>query len=141
MSSLAAEAAKRKERLLKLKQVAEATSNKEANIDKKRPADTGDALRFRAYNPEAESLLKFKQPEPSVGPKANLDQDTVENRAHEIKKEAEKEEQRLGGELDLTNLAPKKRNWDLKRDLENKMEKLDRMTKIAMADLIRTYLF
>jgi coiled-coil domain-containing protein 12 len=133
--SLAEEASKRKERLRKLKQDAEA--NNTAKLETKRPADGGDSLRFRAYQPESESLQQFKQQEPSVGPKANIDQDTVENRALKIKEEAQAEEQRMAGDLDLENLAPKKRNWDLKRDLAKKLEKLDQLTKIAMADIIR----
>ncbi len=38
---------------------------------------------------------------------------------------------------DLNALAPKKPNWDLKRDLEKKLNRLDKMTQIAVADLIR----
>ena len=40
---------------------------------------------------------------------------------------------------DLAKLAPKKPNWDLKRDLERKLEKLERKTQIAIGDLIRTF--
>lgn len=38
---------------------------------------------------------------------------------------------------DLFNLAPKKPNWDLKRDLEKKMDRLEKSTIIAIAQLIR----
>ena len=38
---------------------------------------------------------------------------------------------------DLNALAPKKPNWDLKRDLEKKLEKLERRTQNAISDLIR----
>ena len=133
--SLAEEANKRKERLRKLKQDAETKMADHSGT--KRPGEGEDTLRFRAYQPEAASLQKFKQQEPSVGPKANLDQDTVENRALQIKNDALLDQERLAGELDLENLAPKKRNWDLKRDLATKRKKLDQLTKIAMADIIR----
>ena len=34
-------------------------------------------------------------------------------------------------------MAPKKPNWDLKRDLEPKLEKLERKTAVAIAEMIR----
>ncbi|CAG0882760.1 unnamed protein product [Cyprideis torosa] len=38
---------------------------------------------------------------------------------------------------DLTNLAPRKPDWDLKRDVAKKLEKLERRTQRAIAELIR----
>ncbi|CAG8497747.1 16960_t:CDS:2 [Funneliformis caledonium] len=38
---------------------------------------------------------------------------------------------------DLFNLAPKKPNWDLKRDVEKKLAKLDKITQASIAELIR----
>lgn len=38
---------------------------------------------------------------------------------------------------DLFNLAPKKPNWDLKRDVEKKLERLDRRTQRAIYEIIR----
>ena len=35
------------------------------------------------------------------------------------------------------NIAPKKANWDLKRDVEKKLEKLNRRTQRAIVDIIR----
>lgn len=40
-------------------------------------------------------------------------------------------------ELDITNLAPRKPDWDLKRDVAKKLEKLERKTQKAIAELIR----
>lgn len=40
-------------------------------------------------------------------------------------------------EIDLANLAPRKPDWDLKRDIAKKLEKLDRRTQKAIAELIR----
>ncbi|KAB5595647.1 Amidophosphoribosyltransferase [Ceratobasidium theobromae] len=40
-------------------------------------------------------------------------------------------------ELDLTNIAPKRPNWDLKRDLDKKLVKLERQTQRAIHTLIR----
>jgi coiled-coil domain-containing protein 12 len=38
---------------------------------------------------------------------------------------------------DITNLAPRKPDWDLKRDVAKKLERLDRRTQKAIAELIR----
>ena len=38
---------------------------------------------------------------------------------------------------DFTNLAPRKPDWDLKRDIAPKLEKLERRTQKAIAELIR----
>ncbi|XP_058059760.1 coiled-coil domain-containing protein 12 [Anopheles bellator] len=40
-------------------------------------------------------------------------------------------------EIDIANLAPRKPDWDLKRDVSKKLEKLDRRTQKAIASLIR----
>lgn len=37
----------------------------------------------------------------------------------------------------MFNLAPKKPNWDLKRDIEKKLEKLDSRTQRAIYEIIR----
>ena len=38
---------------------------------------------------------------------------------------------------DFTNLAPKKPDWDLKRAIAPKLEKLEKRTQKAIAELIR----
>ena len=38
---------------------------------------------------------------------------------------------------DFVNLAPRKPDWDLKRDIAPKLEKLERRTQRAIAELIR----
>lgn len=40
-------------------------------------------------------------------------------------------------DLDVVNLAPRKPNWDLKRDLDKKMSKLQKRTDKAIKQLIR----
>lgn len=37
----------------------------------------------------------------------------------------------------LANVMPKKANWDLRRDVEKKMEKLEKRTQRAMVELMR----
>ena len=40
-------------------------------------------------------------------------------------------------EVDLASLAPRKPDWDLKRDVSKKLEKLEKRTQRAIAELIR----
>ncbi|RZB49881.1 cwf18 and/or RRM 1 domain containing protein [Asbolus verrucosus] len=40
-------------------------------------------------------------------------------------------------QVDISTLAPRQPDWDLKRDVEKKLEKLARRTQKAMAELIR----
>uniref|UniRef100_A0A182PDH0 Coiled-coil domain-containing protein 12 n=1 Tax=Anopheles epiroticus TaxID=199890 RepID=A0A182PDH0_9DIPT len=40
-------------------------------------------------------------------------------------------------DIDIANLAPRKPDWDLKRDVAKKLEKLERRTQKAIAELIR----
>lgn len=40
-------------------------------------------------------------------------------------------------EIDIQNLAPRKPDWDLKRDVSKKLEVLERRTQRAIAELIR----
>jgi len=39
-------------------------------------------------------------------------------------------------DVDLTNLAPRKPDWDLKRDVAPKLARLERRTQKAIAELI-----
>lgn len=66
--------------------------------------------------------------------------ETLENKAaalaEETKRQAE-EEEKADKPLDLFKLQPKKPNWDLKRDLERKLEVLNVRTDNAIARLVR----
>ncbi|CAM9506872.1 unnamed protein product [Chrysoparadoxa australica] len=42
-----------------------------------------------------------------------------------------------GQDQDVINIAPKKPDWDLKRDVESKLKKLERRTQRAIADMLR----
>ncbi|CAG8708675.1 303_t:CDS:2 [Acaulospora colombiana] len=64
--------------------------------------------------------------------------ETLEKQADKITKEVKAtEEIKRTEEVDLFNLAPKKPNWDLKRDVEKKLARLDRKTQASIAKLIR----
>lgn len=41
------------------------------------------------------------------------------------------------GDADPASLAPRRANWDLKRDVEGRLEKLERRTRRALADIAR----
>jgi coiled-coil domain-containing protein 12 len=119
--SLQQQSDERKKRLLKLK---ESTH--------KRPAEEPLPIKFKSYSPETKELRDLIIEPPKVGPQAD---DTVEKKAKEIRKEVLEQDQ-TNEELDLSNLKPKKANWDLKRDLSKKLDRLEKLTNIAMADLI-----
>ncbi|KAL8806563.1 MAG: hypothetical protein Q9223_004680 [Gallowayella weberi] len=66
--------------------------------------------------------------------------ETLEDRAERIEretKEKEAKEEQEDQPIDLFKLQPKKPNWDLKRDLAQKMELLNRRTDNAIARLVR----
>ena len=62
---------------------------------------------------------------------------TVEEQATFLLKEAKNLAPSQSAELTLDSLAPKKPNWDLKRDLEKKSAKLDEQTADAVIELVR----
>ncbi|KAM5157545.1 coiled-coil domain-containing protein 12 [Mantella aurantiaca] len=119
------EARKRKERLLLLR--------------KKRAREDGDGdvnppeeekhreLKLRNYTPQDE-VLKERQVPPAKPV-------TVEEKVKEQLEAAKPEP--IIEEVDLTNLAPRKPDWDLKRDVAKKLEKLEKRTQRAIAELIR----
>lgn len=84
-------------------------------------------LRLRNYVPEDEDLKKRRVPQ--AKPVA------VEEKVKE-QLEAAKPEPVIE-EVDLANLAPRKPDWDLKRDVAKKLEKLEKRTQRAIAELIR----
>uniref|UniRef100_A0A803XMG1 Coiled-coil domain containing 12 n=1 Tax=Meleagris gallopavo TaxID=9103 RepID=A0A803XMG1_MELGA len=82
---------------------------------------------LRNYDPEDEELKKRKLP-PA---KPASVEDKVKDQLEAAKPET------IIDEVDLTNLAPRKPDWDLKRDVAKKMEKLEKRTQRAIAELIR----
>ncbi|XP_050667707.1 coiled-coil domain-containing protein 12 [Leptidea sinapis] len=118
--NLEEEALKRKERLKNLKRKnPNSTEVKNEGVLLPKP-------KFRSYKPQDELLQesKLKEAEP-----AKVDE--------EIKDlvEAGKEKVVLQ-DLDITSLAPRKPDWDLKRDVAKKLERLERRTQKAIAELI-----
>lgn len=112
------------------------------------------ALKFRSYTPNDDKLKELVE----IATPNDIG-DTIESETKNLTKEAlaqaaEKQKEEVVGFFffsylcnnsyiktfcyqDLFNLAPKKPNWDLKRDVEKKLEKLDRKTQRAIYEIIR----
>lgn len=82
---------------------------------------------FRSYKPAAESLKDHVLPEYQIGEIADKVKEELENEDKGV----------LMENLDFTNLAPRKPDWDLKRDIAPKLERLEKKTQKAIAELIR----
>lgn len=97
-----------------------------ARSDAAASSSSEPVLRFRNHKPVSDSLKEVVVPieRPSV-PSA---EDQVADTADVVHNDATQEP--------LLNLAPKRPNWDLKRDLEPQMKKLRGMTDRAILRLI-----
>ncbi|XP_076009774.1 coiled-coil domain-containing protein 12 [Genypterus blacodes] len=84
-------------------------------------------LKLRNYTPEDEELKERQVP--------NAKPASVEDKVKDQLEAANPEP--IIEEVDLANLAPRKPDWDLKRDVAKKLEKLERRTQRAIAELIR----
>ncbi|PWN42965.1 mRNA splicing factor [Ceraceosorus guamensis] len=85
---------------------------------------------FRNYDRETGGLKKFKYDE--------RPRETVEEEVKGVQEAIlAMDELKRKEELDLTNIAPRKPNWDLKRDMEKRLAKLERRDKEARLILIR----
>ncbi|KAI9319101.1 mRNA splicing factor [Dichotomocladium elegans] len=124
------EARKRKERLAALKKRKfggdAAATDQSANTSERN-------LTFRSYIPKDENLKEHV----NIATPADVGE-TIESETQNLAKEVLAEAaNRETDEVDLFNLQPKKPNWDLKRDVQKKLDKLDRKTQRAILELIR----
>nr|XP_009936630.1 PREDICTED: coiled-coil domain-containing protein 12 [Opisthocomus hoazin] len=101
--------------------------NKQPREDDEEETVKHKELRLRNYEPEDEELKKRKVPQARL---ASVE-DTVKDQLEAAKPEP------IIDEVDLANLAPRKPDWDLKRDVSKKLEKLEKRTQRAIAELIR----
>ncbi|KAL2872172.1 CCDC12/cwf18 family protein [Aspergillus lucknowensis] len=141
-ASLDAAATERKARLAKLAALKRKQPEHESSIgiesQEEHPKDTPDVttkyLSGRNYDAETR------------GPKLGFDQAptdgqiTLELQAQEIAREVAeqaKKDEDADQPIDLFKLQPKKPNWDLKRDLDEKMKILNVRTQNAIAKLVR----
>ncbi|XP_047136162.1 coiled-coil domain-containing protein 12 isoform X1 [Hydra vulgaris] len=84
-------------------------------------------IKFRNYTPQ-DPLLKEKKIEKAKPAKV------LENIGEHLEKG---KLQTAVEDVDLTTLAPRKPDWDLKRDVTNRMDKLEKRTQKAIVELIR----
>ena len=144
-TSLDAAATERKTRLAKLKSLKRkqpqtetdtnnSTSIPPEDLEESTPSVTTTYLSGRNYDPSTRGpKLGFE-----TAPSEN--QETLEIRAGEIvaeTKKAAEEEEKVEKPIDLFKLQPKRPNWDLKRDVARKMERLNVQTDNAIARLVR----
>lgn len=142
-ASLDAAATERKSRLAKL-----------ASLKRKHPepeplteARAGDEETAAAAPDVTATYLSGRNYDPETrGPKLGFDQDplegqpSLEEHAGKIAKataEKAREDEEADQPIDLFKLQPKKPNWDLKRDLDEKLKVLDVRTENAIARLVR----
>nr|XP_009682438.1 PREDICTED: coiled-coil domain-containing protein 12 [Struthio camelus australis] len=100
---------------------------KQFREDEEEEAARHKELKLRNYEPEDEELKKRKVPQA----KPASVEDKVKDQLEAAKPEP------IIDEVDLANLAPRKPDWDLKRDVAKKLEKLEKRTQRAIAELIR----
>ncbi|XP_046982845.1 coiled-coil domain-containing protein 12 [Schistocerca americana] len=122
-----AEALKRKERLKQLKRKHEEVKDGTASEEKSESVSVLPKPKFRSYRPQDETLKENVVPEAKPGDVEEEVKDQLSSAHSKVVIE----------ELDITNLAPRKPDWDLKRDVAKKLERLERRTQKAIAELIR----
>ncbi|KAI8368343.1 mRNA splicing factor [Choanephora cucurbitarum] len=123
------EAQKRKERLaaLRKRKLGDEASSDRASVEAEK------TLKFRSYTPNDEHLQQYVETATPTDIKNTVETETKDMTKETLAEAAEKQKE----EVDLFNLAPKKPNWDLKRDVEKKLEKLERRTQRAIYEIIR----
>eukprot|EP00038_Savillea_parva_P001110 m.101470 g.101470 ORF g.101470 m.101470 type:complete len:126 (+) comp10392_c0_seq3:161-538(+) len=92
----------------------------------------GSVLKFRNYVPSGDELADaVMAPAPEM---PSIDKEV--QAAHAKLQEEESAKKGKDEDVDLLNLAPQKIDWDLKRDIAPKLEKLERRTQRAIAEII-----
>ncbi|KAI9796531.1 MAG: hypothetical protein M1833_006095 [Piccolia ochrophora] len=141
-ASLDAQANERKARLAKLKSLKNKQAPSEESSDLsavKSPTPDGDQV-TKQYLSGRNYDVATRGPKLGFEVAPNEGQVTLENQAASIVTETaqvQAEEEKADKPIDLFKLQPKKPNWDLKRDLERKMELLNVRTENAIARLVR----
>uniref|UniRef100_A0A1B0C2W8 Coiled-coil domain-containing protein 12 n=1 Tax=Glossina palpalis gambiensis TaxID=67801 RepID=A0A1B0C2W8_9MUSC len=121
LGKLTAESVKRKERLRQLREKAQ-KSDKDENGQEKLPRPV-----FRSYKPQNDIINAEILPQEPTG-----DIEVAIESQMELL-----EQPMVVDEIDITDLAPRKPDWDLKRDVSKKLKRLERRTEKAITELIR----
>ncbi|KAF8819711.1 cwf18 pre-mRna splicing factor protein [Cardiosporidium cionae] len=94
-----------------------------------RDASVGSSLRFRNYIPRDTSLRKFCNPKPLVKElEEQIDLYTQQTLNDSVNQDI------------LSQITPKRPNWDLKRDVEKKLQVLSNRTDRSILNLLRIQL-
>ena len=120
-------AAKRKERLAALKRKLGEGKGGGDEAGKMEVDESLPTPVFRSYKPAAEELAEnaLEPAEPSA----------IDEQIQDALNAAK--ETTIIDELDFMNLAPRKPDWDLKRDIAKKLEKLEKRTARSIGEIIR----
>lgn len=143
-ASLDAASVDRKARLAKLaslkRKQPEADARPETNAEASDSAENGHK-KIDAYLSGRNYDVQTRGPKLGFENAPNLSQITLEERAASIAsktaEQARKDDEAAENGIDLFKLQPKKPNWDLKRDLDEKMKILNVRTQNAIARLVR----
>ncbi|KAF5358521.1 hypothetical protein D9756_001364 [Leucocoprinus leucothites] len=120
--------------------LAEASDARKARLIALRKRKAGEAtddaseplFKPRNFDPESRTIKKHTRDDDVEM------EDTVErNVAGLAERIIQEDKARQAQELDVFNIAPKRPNWDLKREMEKKLAKLERRTQEAIHTLIR----
>ncbi|TIB42848.1 hypothetical protein E3P86_00233 [Wallemia ichthyophaga] len=95
---------------------------------------TGEHIvKFRNYDPTSREVKKGDNSQTSV--------DTVESAVTGLVDSIlDKDEELRNEDLDIFNIAPKRPNWDMRRQLTNKMSLLNKADQLAINTLLRNRL-
>ena len=112
------------------------------------PQPTTLALKLRNYVPVEDEAFDYVRVEAAKAASANLSE--LPKQKKEVEGEEEEDLVAQGGtvsrvavpeedevEVDVVRTANRKENWDLKRDVEKKLKRLERRTQQAMVELMR----
>ena len=112
------------------------------------PQPTTLALKLRNYVPVEDEAFDYVRVEAAKAASANLSE--LPKQKKEVEGEEEEDLVAQGGtvsrvavpeedvvEVDVVRTANRKGNWDLKRDVEKKLKRLERRTQQAMVELMR----
>ncbi|KAK0500660.1 mRNA splicing factor [Armillaria luteobubalina] len=112
--------------------LAEASEARKARLLALKRLKDGEIIKNRNFDPESRTLKKRARQEDVEM------EDTVEKNVEGVAEQIiAEDEQRRAQELDVFNIAPKRPNWDLKRETDKKLAKLERKTQEAIHTLIR----
>ena len=143
-ASLDAAAAARKERLSQLKSLKRKAPTSAS--DESTPAPTASEPTHSTEKDVSHLLsgrnydIVERAPKMGFSSLPTENQETLEDAAAKIAEETRQQRAETEKEdkpIDLFNLQPKKPNWDLKRDVDKKLERLNQRTDMAIAKLIR----